>query len=768
MWQDKNDATVSADTIRNALDNFGTYITDMRARIKKVSAEIESASTKKDTAKVAEFTQLRQSLQSRFQKSVETAATEGYPATVRELGNHHKLVSALSATLIDCIRAEDFVGPLPTSVLHLMSKFNSMTDSFLERLKFDSIKKRWAKKGNAVTNRFIETIISSTVEGKQRSDAKIRRERAAADAEAAKLAKTKLDHDKQEAVDKERERLRKNAEERARRDEIAKAKIKTLSSASKRPREGDEADDKSSKKFAAGSASDRPVIKAPISKRPSNLLANNLLTSSLRPAPKLVTKKAAGPSNAEPETESKFGALMDSITKPPPEPKKAKSPERPPETPAEKAKRERKESRRHLRVKFKDGADLEQIRLFKHEQAEDEGRREDMLRDAFDNRSEGMMLKKRMAEPSEADEEEDKLQGPYPEPMQTDLQSMAKSTRHGSVLATRGGAVVVDTTEQRTQRQREASELMVIYNNDEEIPPTPREPPRGETGSSAAKVNIAQPSAEWLHERLRLSQTHGPAGVSRSGSIQPNHPNFMPAHQGPVDLPIYQKEAWDYVSRVIEAIKHQPHPASTPPVWMGERARAMWLEGYNRDHPPPANSTAFAQAPMMHHTNVQASSMGLASHTQDPPPIHPSRLQHHATNSSSRDPNQQVADFLAAMNPAPENHGQGYAQHFTSLQSRDVTNSSVASQQAFEFQSWPKDPQTYTTMMQQSQTSPAEDLRNNASQTKQRSQHGSGEGVKWRETMFDENGDYLGKKRPCTYYREGRCVKGAKCTFLHE
>lgn len=78
---------------------------------------------------------------------------------------------------------------------------------------------------------------------------------------------------------------------------------------------------------------------------------------------------------------------------------------RPVETAVEKAKRLRKEQRRKLRVTFKTGEALTEVRLFYHDPEEELGHDDSMIRGINDIQDEGKMMK--MHKELEVDDEDD-------------------------------------------------------------------------------------------------------------------------------------------------------------------------------------------------------------------------------------------------------------------------------------------------------------------------------------------------------------------------
>ena len=283
VWKDPN-SSPSADVVKDAIEKYGNFVSALRVQLKANSTKIDEAASR--PAMLEKLRNDRKILLESLYQTIDAANQHGYGAIVENLGGHQKLVNGLTTTLIECIKTDDFLGKLPKAVFMLLAKFQTMSDELLKKLKFDSIQKRWNKKGDNETKKNIAAIVANTTDAKDRA------------------AKAKKDGMRAE----EEKKLRGKIEQaKARNLEITNA---AASSPTKRPHEGDVVNGKPSKKFAsdiAGVPSSSSKALAP--KR----ALNNLLGIASKPITKTVIKKR----EPSPPTESKLGALLASIAKPP-------------------------------------------------------------------------------------------------------------------------------------------------------------------------------------------------------------------------------------------------------------------------------------------------------------------------------------------------------------------------------------------------------------------------------------------------------------------
>ncbi|KAI9743891.1 MAG: hypothetical protein M1818_002625 [Claussenomyces sp. TS43310] len=633
VWADRH-RQASREEIIKAIPEFQEYVSALREDLKKVTANLAKAAADKkpeDTRQLKEVRALKRRVIARV---FDAASKTGHPHILERLGDSQKLVNTLTSVLIDCTKAEDHAGELPKSVFRLMTRFTTLTEPLLQKVKFDKIGKIFSKKADAEVKAMVTKILNSTPEAKNRvkkAEEDTRKAEVEAKKEAVKLEKLKNGLALQE-------KLRARKQEEATRSSSAPTSLK-------RAHDGDGSNGKPTKKVASDASA---VISAQKSAglhgkaassgaRPTNFFAN--LT---RPGPKPqtpTTKTSTGIAvekkpeiKAAPPQQSSLAAILASIETPRQAPKEPEAPPRPPETPEEKAKRERKESRRHLRVRWKDGAALADIRLFKHEQAEDEGRQDDMLRDAHDDRSEGLRLKQAL-EVSDALDDDEEAAGeieyrPYPELVPIDFDTLDPQVQARNFV-TRGGNVSFKTPQQHTQKQRESLELMVVYTDPSDIPHSPKEPALKNSDQPQVEKAFGQPQEGWLVQRLQNIWQFGPERslsmfarrleenrsqenlpdtsqatditsylnpITQASSEQPQRATHFSAFQDSnpqstrqtitsTPQPTMDPEQLANLISVVESLKGRPYPPVEPPDWMTENGKREWWAGYHRDQP---------------------------------------------------------------------------------------------------------------------------------------------------------------------------------------
>lgn len=201
--------------------------------------------------------------------------------------------------------------------------------------------------------------------------------------------------------------------------------------------------------------------------------------------------------------------------------KKVNTPD-PNETPEERERRLRKEKRRGLRVAFKSGDALVEVREFtRHPEEIADGNlaRNVRVDGRYKNSEESEMMKRlRGGQGIKALEVNDRE---WEEPSAIKFAANIPQEKMEQTFVTRGGLKTFETNEQKLTKERELNELMVIYHSRADIPPTPRSPnyePSLSGSSAAHEVHLPPTAPEYdeMVQRGREFRQWGPYHASRA------------------------------------------------------------------------------------------------------------------------------------------------------------------------------------------------------------------------------------------------------------
>ncbi|KKO97315.1 hypothetical protein THAR02_10579 [Trichoderma harzianum] len=892
--------------IAGRVQQAGEFFIKLRGEMNKAKLDVDAAvKNKVPDAELADLKHLAEQKKEAFYRALDVTIEHADDSVLDNLGGHQKLVLSLVNAMISSIKAGDFSGKLPKALLEIFTHFR-MTKKIAETTNFETVRKRFEDKGDDEVKEMAREI-------------------------AANMKKVTKTAESETATGY----TGTSAASRAK----AGVKPSTEAPSVKRGRD-DDTDSRTVKKIAVepGNSSlskklAQPKIHPPAAskiippKAPSSI--SSILPGKARPVPKPVVKSEADSPSASSDDKSKIdvkkavakaeagkpavnkleakplaqkasstqsasalsgiASLLDSINAP-------KATEAlvsvvrdtresdTPEAPEEKAKRLRKEARRKLRVSWKPESELVQVKIFHKDDEEDEGRESNMIRDAADDRSEGMVLKQR-ANVDEDEDDDDIPYQPWLGPVEMDFSVLADDVRSKNYV-TRGGTLTFTTDEQQRIAEREQRELMAIYTDIDDIPPTPKSPiPETATTNPEAKTGyLPRDDAKYeeiqlrwrdeqqygLDEALRsamkrLDAKNSPSnkldsilGRLQGGVSSASAPSSQPAssvqsrqtyHQLPLllgpaaealvlaALQSDKTKAWrdtnpvqygdtvrsynytdptvrlngNAVEDAARSLISKPFPAIAPPDWLSfdqERVREWWF-GYNKEVAVRQKKEEEARA----RAEAEANALKIAAATAAAAanPSNNGQSQDWATAQFAQQQN--YAPYMALLQqmtggqhqaipqipstaaaPAPSQIPDGQLQSI--LAAINQPQQAAAAVQAANITSYlnPNDPSyqqlMMLTQMAQGQQPPPPPPpppsfghgterererererdwdRNDNSRGDRGGDHGK-EGRKKKGTLPPHkpaNKALIGTK-PCTFWQQGKCARGDKCTFRH-
>ncbi|OAL26271.1 hypothetical protein AYO20_10148 [Fonsecaea nubica] len=757
VWSPRN-KSASPEKIRGGIAGFGDVVRGLRDAWKTKNeslrkAELPASPTAADAPRLKEeVARYRQVMETVMMRSL----LYGHPAIVNRLGENQFTMSALYSFMLDRFNAADYDSTLVSSILKFVVKFGTLDTEMLEMTKLSKILQRLTKKATSDVKTLAQAVLDNAVAATAKKTStshdkkgdkpmsprsvgspadgtrkegtgglkRVREGDGSAQPVLKKVAKSIPHSSKPLALQNAERRKALEAAHTAKAGEKATPTPAGTTAPSAKAKVAVAAPPKSSIFAALASAPKKPgtsnAERAAAAAKEKASSSSSPSLASTQSVKKLNTGKESPPRTggsapvAKAATASSFlGLLADMEKKPEKEARKEDG--IPNETEEQKAKRLRKEARRKLRVTWKADAELVETRLFTHDPDEELDQGDRLKRDAGDTGREGEALKlHKNLEDLEDEEDEDSFEEfePYTPPSEVDFSYLEDATLgddspHKINSLKFGGIMKPDSPSSEAQNKYEQDTLMALYTSKADRPQTPKEPDESKEEEDEGDFEPAEPETPF-GEPSEMTRRRETEYLARQVRTQP---------------------ATDLAAQ-IQAMSapqiSQQQPGAIPP----ELQRALSMLGRSTQ---PSQPTTAPQAAPGANVNLQAilqTVLGNQSQAQTPQPQYLPVSQ-----ATALGPN--LGALWASM--------QQGAQAGTSASTLPLGLAGNPSSYVANFDD-------------------ASRKHGRSDSNDNDNDNGRKGGTKKKK---GESKPYLYKTQTCTFWEQGKCLKGDSCTYRH-